>query len=880
MYIKNPPRKTWLRRLSFGRPKFIIIYFTAGVFFFVLGYFLHRSRLQDQLLDHLFNGFSYTKNYLSSFNVKVDKVYVDISYENYQKIAHQRDIALKIGNNYRTHPLNEGFVPITLRDGSLSLDGRARLKGGTVAHFGDEKHWSFKIKISGKNAYRGMKNFSLQHPRTRSYLNEWFFHRMLSRVGLIALRYEFVELILNGESYGVYAVEENMDKRLLENNHYREGPIINFNTNHIWNRPIPFKDDDLMYFYGSNVRAYGPNSGVDSLGLKNFHKAKSFLSFFRNGTLKTSAVFDYKELSMFFAVVDLFGGHHASALYNMKFYFNPLTSKIHPIGYDNQHIQSLENYMPLGDRSSLTYNTLTGLGKKLSLKKSEPLASPDWYDLVFSDPLFYSEYIASLELVSNQKFIEDFFKSNKTAGDGVTKTLYRSYPTYAFDFNKEILFNNAKYIRDYLNPGKTIQAYIDSISFLENKIKLEIANLYHSPVEILSVKNNRGCVYKTTPNTLIQAMGLNSPVEYQNLEINIEDGGNCWSENDEFLISFRLLGAGVIFEDKIVPWKRHDVFFENKSIDLGVSSAFIDVDSLNKTISIKRGSWTIDSDLIIPKNHSLYVLGGTTIDIINHGKIISFSPINFLGNYNDQILIHSSDNTGQGLLVKETNEVSVVRNTTFKNLSNMSSYLGETTGSITFYEAAVDFDNCFFLNNIRGDDFLNLIRSEVSITSCVFENVAADAIDGDFITGKITDTYFNKIGNDGVDFSGSVIDLNHITMLNVSDKAISVGEKSSLYANYITIENSEIGVTSKDLSSISINNITIINSNIGYTIYKKKPEFGPGKISIKSEFLENVKIPYLIEEGSGFTINNLHYQSSRKDIKELLYGVKYGKASE
>ena len=46
----------------------------------------------------------------------------------------------------------------------------------------------------------------------------------LRREGLIALRYRFHELFVNGESFGIYAFEEHFGKRLIENNGRREGP--------------------------------------------------------------------------------------------------------------------------------------------------------------------------------------------------------------------------------------------------------------------------------------------------------------------------------------------------------------------------------------------------------------------------------------------------------------------------------------------------------------------------------------------------------------------------------------------------------------------------------------------------------------------------------
>ena len=49
------------------------------------------------------------------------------------------------------------------------------------------------------------------------------------------------------------------------------------------------------------------------------------------------------------------------------------------------------------------------------------------------------------------------------------------------------------------------------------------------------------------------------------------------------------------------------------------------------------------------------------------------------------------------------------------------------------------------------------------------------------------DKNFNS-GNDGLDFSGSKVELKNIAVQNSFDKALSVGENSNVTADTITIE--------------------------------------------------------------------------------------------
>ena len=63
------------------------------------------------------------------------------------------------------------------------------------------------------------------------------------------------------------------------------------------------------------------------------------------------------------------------------------------------------------------------------------------------------------------------------------------------------------------------------------------------------------------------------------------------------------------------------------------------------------------------------------------------------------------------------------------------------------------------------------------------------------------------------------------------DKALSIGEKSNLFLKYFLVENSRIGVSSKDLSTTKIDFVKIKNVNFCYEAFQKKQEFGGGKIN-------------------------------------------------
>ena len=64
--------------------------------------------------------------------------------------------------------------------------------------------------------------------------------------------------------------------------------------------------------------------------------ANQLLNSFKNDKLSTSNTFEVNFLSDFFAINDLLNAHHSTAWHNMRFYFDPLLSKLIPIGFDGE----------------------------------------------------------------------------------------------------------------------------------------------------------------------------------------------------------------------------------------------------------------------------------------------------------------------------------------------------------------------------------------------------------------------------------------------------------------------------------------------------------------------------------------------------------------
>ena len=87
----------------------------------------------------------------------------------------------------------------------------------------------------------------------------------------------------------------------------------------------------------------------------------------------------------------------------------------------------------------------------------------------------------------------------------------------------------------------------------------------------------------------------------------------------------------------------------------------------------------------------------------------------------------------------------------------------------------------------------------------------SDGFDSDFSKGSIVNCRFKDIGNDAVDLSGSQVEMKDCELLNVGDKAVSVGERSVLTMKQSTITNAKIGVAAKDRSYATLSDLEFSN---------------------------------------------------------------------
>ena len=258
-----------------------------------------------------------------------------------------------------------------------------------------------------------------------------------------------------------------------------------------------------------------------------------------------------------------------------------------------------------------------------------------------------------------------------------------------------------------------------------------------------------------------------------------------------------------------------------------INSSFDDYKSgkiIRKKLGIKKyNTQIIDNNFIVKYNDYI------KIDIDEKKKILKIDQIDHRGRL---IISHSTINDWKILFHgKKTNKKNQL-------------IVDNLTGCITIVNSKIK-NISFFANKAYCEDAINFVNSVGNIREIIIESSISDAVDADFSELTFEKILIKNSYNDCLDLSFGNYILVSGTLNNCGDKAISVGEKSSLNIKKVLIENSNIGVASKDSSVVKIKDANIVHVKNCLSAYNKKQEFYGGNIIVEKlnckNFLDKIE---------------------------------------
>ncbi|PIR44961.1 MAG: hypothetical protein COV10_02015 [Candidatus Vogelbacteria bacterium CG10_big_fil_rev_8_21_14_0_10_51_16] len=821
----------------------LILIIIFGTSFFLAGAYAHSKDffalvVRPALAENVRIPFNYVQGLFSN----PTHLSISLKHEDFQKLAYKRSEALERGILIAE---DDDWVNATISQAGQAYKADIRLKGDWIDHLAGRK-WSFRVKLDD-GALMGMKRFSLHHPKARNFLYEWVYQQALRREDILSLRYTFVTVDVNGRYLGVYALEEHFSKELLESQSRREGPILRFNENLLWadrvasnlgsvnESPTGLQDPEA-----SLVDAFRVNSLLSNPVLsRDFLLAQDLLNMYRRGERHLGEVFDVERLARFFALSKVLGAEHATQWHNLRFYYNPITSLLEPIGFD-------------GDA-----------GKNIG-----DVAMPE----LFPETEFQEAYLGALEEFSESSYMDQLLADIAPELARERRRLYRSYPY--MHFTEDVFYENQRTLRAALNPAQGIRAHLVELG--RDEVALDIGTTQYLPVRVLGLQIGDELLKPYGKDINMPGRKEGALPEFKRLRFLLPlslRGDKAVLDGAHVL--YGVLGTSVTREAGILPWIGvSDPERSNPAIRAATIRAFsfLSIDNSLKEVTVRPGVWAVERDLVIPAGYSFIVAAGAELNLARQAMILSYGPVRFLGTEAMPVVVRSHDGGGQGMVVMRAREESLLRYARFEGLAPPMRDGWELTGAVTFYESPVTIERSYFAENSAGDDMLNIVRSTFSITDSVFNKALSDAFDGDFVTGTISGTSFLRSGGDAIDVSGSVITVEGITIDGVGDKGVSIGEASEATLTDINITNALVGIASKDGSKVTARDLLISETTTGLAAYQKKLEYGPSSLSVMGLELKSVETPMFVETKSVVVVDGEKAPEQEEGWYEELYG--------
>ncbi|MBL7965290.1 MAG: CotH kinase family protein [Flavobacteriales bacterium] len=540
--------------------------------------------------------------------------------------ARARGVILPEGN----HPVD---ATVTGPEGEFRA--RIRIKGKLTDHVEGSK-WSFRVVAKKDGGFHGMRRFSLQHPGTRNYLHEWLYHQWCAGEGLVALRYGFCRVRLNGEDLGIYAYEEHFGPELLVHNARVNGPILRFDPALFWvNRLNRMQgrhfDEAYAEFQAAAVDAFGTSELLKDRQLfRQYQEALALIDGFRRGHLNARQVFDVDRMARRHALIDLIGGHHAMDWSDVKFHYDPVAQRLAPVSYESF--------------SAFPTKRLAGAYRSTG----PPSEADELHDLLFKDTAFFAAYVHHLERVSQKSWLDSAFAAVKPALDIASATLYREFPYKELD--RHIYYRNQDAIRRMLEVPKAAHAYV--MAAAADTVVLHVVPINSLPLHLLTLRLKDGREVELKRYPVIPCRpenGMGMPVR-----IAIPLSATS-SELEDAVLLTAWPGSNRRMEVEVFPFpdgsQEHPGEWSTQLAPNVEQFGFMEMDAAGRRIFIKPGIHAVDRDLMIPAGWVVHAEAPLQLELAPGVRIISRSPLLWKGDEDQPITVTGGDARAQLFLL-------------------------------------------------------------------------------------------------------------------------------------------------------------------------------------------------------------------------------------
>jgi hypothetical protein len=767
----------------------------------------------------------WARNYPASFAVEPIELAITVSDKDMAELermveeARERGVILPEGRDY---------VPATLSSPDGTFKAKVRIKGKMTDHVKGSK-WSFRVVAKKDGGFLGMQRFSLQHPGTRNYLCDWFYHRLSAGEGIAALRYGFIRVTFNGEDLGVYAYEEHFGPELLAHNGRVKGPLFRFDPSLFWVHRL---NEMNKVRYDEPFEAY-QSAALDAFGSSDLEKDKEaralfaeacgLMDGFRRGDLKASEVFNVELIARRHALLDLVGGHHSMDWSDVKFYYDPVLKRIEPVSYESfsaHHIEALAGSWRFVGRQG---------------------ADQDLHDAYFNDPDLFRAYVHALERMARPSYLDSAFAALAPALDSAAAIVYREFPYKELD--RSIYYHNQEIIRRLLDVPKGFHAHEQQR--VGDTLVVMAVPVEALPMEVKGVVLADGTLAPPVGRSIVPCRKPNSMGAPMALRF-VLPAGKKWPEKEPQL-KYGVLGASVTKELSIFPQALPLIAKPLLPLPMTLAQLraepMLAVDEALATITIRPGNWALDHDLSFPQGFIVTATAPLRIDLRNGARLISRSPTHIKGLEESNVVIFSSDGTGGGVRLLDTGRPSTLSQVRFEGFGS-----ADSLPAVVFSAADVIMEDCQLAED-GGRDLLMVVRGTLRMERVTMAG-GRDQLTLAYVQAMLSDVLLNSAADEALVVHGGRTDMNNVRAIRTKGVGVKASNGAALQMDQCEVDAVGNGIELEKGSMLNAKGGSIRSGSTGIRAGKEEQRHGPCKVDIKGTAVEGGKAPFHVGKGA------------------------------
>ena len=775
------------------------------------------------------------RNVGESFGPKIafDDFIIDIKFEELMVLNQAREDALLEGKLNKSH---FDYVKSKIRVDGEKVKAKVRLKGWNLDHVATDK-WSLRVKTKGQTPL-GIKEFSLNGPFTRDFHTAMLINKAMRHRGVLATREKFYDVTINGNEIGNMYFEEGYGEQFTEYSRTPYGPILKFDEK---SKSMSFEDEDSFWVNDPNLNLIG--SKMDGI----LESPSSF-----------QHLIDFEKWAEYLAVVFVFKCWHGNIDMNLSFYFHPLQRALQPISSDNSCGQ-------------------TDPGRLFGVL---PYQGEFVYDLL-NIPSFSQLLVTKIEWWIDSKDAKILLSELRDNEKTLRKALATESPFLAkFNISVDHLPGIIDWLKSERPPMKRLNVGDlggSGIEVAQSSFPVvEVKRVYDNfKVNIQDYSEDRYVVDELILKSDVEtkAIDLTGDSDYVSQKFNITYRDYFSSGDVKATFTYRDLNKPEILRSSGVHLSYAESDYVNfAETSLDEISKYFKLDASTKTFSSHSGDVIDIADtLVLPQGYSLRLSPGTKVTLGLDAGLVVKGALQIQGSKDQVVSLSGKNNDRWGGILVASNQHPVVIDYMLMTGGTGVIKGFPHRGAFTVNNAKVSITNSIFQNN-QSEDALNLVQVSGVLDGLIIQDTPSDGLDVDYGDVQLSNSLFLNIGSasgaDAIDVSKTTIDISNVSIDNVTDKGISIGEGSRGIVHSSAISNALVGVVAKDSSDLSVNGLRLTGITFADTMsYRKKDHFKGSKISA-SKVVGGIGVS-VAQKGSSISLNGVDLKPIEVDISEL-----------